>query len=108
MVAKFRKTGRSEMKSIQLKNRVGGALIAFAIIFGIGIASSMTAQAQWRNDDQRRDREWRRNRDRDRDRDRDGDRNNDYWARQRERQRREDYYRRNGGNGTYGTNGGYG
>ncbi len=34
-----------------LKNTLGGALLAFAILFGIGIASSTTAQAQYRNDD---------------------------------------------------------
>src|SRR4051812_32920192 len=93
------------MKSVDLKGKIGGAILAFAIIFGIGIASSMTAQAQWRDNDQsRRDRNWRR--------DRDQNRNNDYW--QRERARREEAYRRNRGydssvynNGGY-NNGGYG
>lgn len=88
------------MKSVHLKGKIGGAILAFSIIFGIGVATSLTAQAQWGGNDQyRRDRDWRRHRDRDRDRDRD----DDYDA--RERARRDDYYRRNGG---YGNNGGYG
>jgi hypothetical protein len=94
------------MKSIHFRDKIGGVILAFAIIFGIGVASSLTAHAQWRDDDQyRRDRDWRRNRDRD----------DDYYQRERERERarRDEYYRRNGGYnngsyGTYGTYGGYG
>ena len=88
------------MKSIQLKNKIGGAILAFSILFGIGIASSVTAQAQWRNDDsygRDRNRDWRRDRNRDRDRD-------DDWNRDR---RRNDNYGRNGGYGNYGGYGGY-
>src|SRR2546421_2195896 len=84
-----------------LRNKIGGALLAFAILFGTGIASSMTAQAQYQNDrdwQYRRDRDRDGRRDRDRDRDRDGDRNRD---------RRDNRYGRNGGNGSYGNNGGY-
>ncbi|MGA9994214.1 MAG: hypothetical protein WBP93_02315 [Pyrinomonadaceae bacterium] len=45
------------MKLNQLKNKIGGALLAFSILFGVGVASSMTAQAQQdRNDQYRRDR----------------------------------------------------
>ena len=37
------------MKSNQLKNRIGGALLAFSILFGCGVASSLTVQAQNRD-----------------------------------------------------------
>lgn len=95
------------MKSMDLKGKIGGAILAFSIIFGIGIISSLTAQAQWRGDRDRserrdRDREWRRDRERNRDRD-NGDWNRD------DSYRRDDRYRRNGDYGTYrGRNGGYG
>jgi hypothetical protein len=64
------------MKSINLTGTMGKALLVFSLLFGIGIMSSMTAQAQYQNDSygsgqnrRDRDRDWRR------DRDRDGDRN---------------------------------
>jgi hypothetical protein len=38
------------MKSIDLKGAMGKTLLAFSLLFGIGIMSSMTAQAQYRND----------------------------------------------------------
>lgn len=67
--------GRVEMKSHNLKNTVGGFILGVSLLFGIGIMTSMTAQAQYRNDDQ-----WRRNRDYDRDqRQRD-----DRWNRNRD------------------------
>lgn len=61
------------MKLNHLKSRLGGALLAFSIMFGFGIATSMTAKAQGgyqddqyrrdrRNDDQRRRDEYGRNR----------------------------------------------
>ncbi|MDT4952571.1 MAG: hypothetical protein QOJ02_709 [Acidobacteriota bacterium] len=63
------------MKSIHLKGTMGKVLLSFSLLLGIGIMSSMTAQAQYRNDqgywqndrndqqDRRdRNREWRRNR----------------------------------------------
>ena len=53
------------MKSISLKGTIGKFLLAFSLLFGIGIVSAQTTQAQWRNDDYnqgRRDRNWRRNR----------------------------------------------
>jgi hypothetical protein len=65
-----------DMKSINLKGAMGKALLAFSLLFGIGIMSSMTAQAQYRNDqgswqndrygqDRRdRNRDWRRDRNR--------------------------------------------
>src|ERR1043166_3001621 len=34
------------MKTDQSQNRVGNAFLVFSLLFGIGIASSMTAQAQ--------------------------------------------------------------
>ena len=39
------------MKSTRFKNRVGGFILAFSVLFGIGLLSSTTAQAQWRRDD---------------------------------------------------------
>jgi hypothetical protein len=59
-----------DMKSINLKGAMGKGLLAFSLLFGIGIMSSMTAQAQYRNDqgygqDRRdRNRDWRRDRNR--------------------------------------------
>jgi len=41
-----------------LKRTVGGAVLGFSLLFGIGMMSTMTAQAQYRNDDY-----YRRNRD---------------------------------------------
>jgi hypothetical protein len=65
------------MKSSYLKNKIGGAVLAFSILLGIGMAASMTAQAQGgyygRDDRNQQDRDYRdrdqRRRDRDRDRD---------------------------------------
>jgi hypothetical protein len=86
----------SEMKSDQSKIRVGGLLLAFSLLFGIGVFSATTAQAQWRRDDSyRRDRS-----DRDR-RNRNQDRDND--RRRDDRYRRNDQYGR-GGYGDYGYN----
>ena len=84
-----------------LKNTLGGALLAFAILFGIGIASSTTAQAQYRNDDyyRRQQREAERlQRQRQREYEREQRR------RQREAARNGGYY---GNNGGYYGNGGY-
>ena len=55
------------MKSIHLKSRLGGALLAFSIMFGFGVATTMTAKAQgtYRNDQYRRDDRYQRRRDRD-------------------------------------------
>jgi hypothetical protein len=89
------------------RKSIGGALIALAFIFGISVATSTTAQAQWRNDDNRRDR----NNDGYRDRNRDGQRDRD-WRRERNDNRGGRYgsngrYGNNGTYGTYGNNGGY-
>src|SRR6266436_7605276 len=87
---------RLDMKSNNLRNKIGRILLAVSFLVGVGMASSIAVQAQWPQDrDQdRRDR-------RDRDRDSRRDQNRDY--------RRNDQYGRNGGygNGGYG-NGGYG
>lgn len=68
------------MRTHNLKNTFGGFILGVSLLFGIGIMTSMTAQAQYRNDDQ-----WRRNRDYDRDqrrRDDSGNRNrDDRWDR---------------------------
>ena len=75
MVIAKQRDGRVEMKSHNLKNTVGGFILGVSLLFGIGIMTSTTAQAQYRNDDQ-----WRRNRDYDRDqRQRD-----DRWNRNRD------------------------
>jgi hypothetical protein len=93
---------RLEMNSLRLKGKISGALIALAILFGVGIASSATAQAQYRND-----RDWRNNRN---DRNRDSNRD---WSNDRNRNGVDDRYEQNnnygyGNNGRYGNNGGYG
>jgi hypothetical protein len=95
--------GRLEMNIRHLRGRITGSLLAFSILFGVALASSATAQAQYpngrdryerRRDRDDREREWRRNRNWDRNRD-----------------RRNDRYSRNdgyGNNGRYGTHDGYG
>ena len=75
------------MKSKYLLNKIGGAFFAIALLFGIGIATSATTQAQWQNNDdqwrreqreqRRREREARR-RNRDYDNDGNNRRNRDY------------------------------
>jgi hypothetical protein len=54
------------MKSNNLKKTIGGAILGFSLLFGIGIMSSLTAQAQYPNDDYYRNRDYR-NRDQRRD-----------------------------------------
>jgi hypothetical protein len=77
------------MKPNYWMGKIGAAIFAVTLLFGIGIASSVTTQAQWQNDryeQRRRERE-----------------------RIREERRREREARRNGGynnDGTY-NNGGY-
>lgn len=44
------------MKANMLKKRIMGALLGLSLLVGIGITSSLTAQAQWQNDQWRRDR----------------------------------------------------
>jgi hypothetical protein len=93
---------RGDADMNNLRKGIGGILLILTAILGVTIATSMTAQAQYRNDGQwqRRDRnnqaqnqDWRRNRDRDRD---------------QYRARRDDRYNRNNGYGVYGNNGSYG
>src|SRR4051794_28148393 len=85
---------------MEMNNRrkgVGGILLMIALVLGISVASSMTAQAQWRNDDQyRRDRNW------------NDDKKRVGGREQREGGEREERARRNSAYGTYGTNGTYG
>jgi hypothetical protein len=68
------------MKSNNLKERIGGLLLGISLLFGIGIMSSTTSQAQYRNNDY-----YRRNRDYNRDQN------------QRRRETWNDRYRRNSG-----------
>ena len=62
------------MKSNNLKNTIGGLILGFSLLLGIGIMSGMTAQAQYRNDDY-----YRRNRDERRRDIRRYDRRNNSW-----------------------------
>ena len=66
------------MKLNNLKETIGGLLLGFSLLLGIGIMSSVTAQAQYRNDDYYR-------------------RNRDYNRDQRRREIWNDRYRRNSG-----------
>ena len=43
------------MKSIHLKGTMGRFFLGFALLFGIGVMSSITAQAQWQNNPYGRD-----------------------------------------------------
>jgi hypothetical protein len=90
------------MRTTGYRNKIGGAILALSLVFGIGMIASTTAQAQdrndgrWRREDRnrsdRQDRDWRRNRDDDR-----------YRGRRDDRYDRNDRYNRNGryGNGGY-------
>ena len=84
------------MKSKYLLNKIGGAFFAISLLFGIGIATSSTAQAQWQNNDQWQRDQQREQRRRERER-----------ARQQRRRNNDDYYERNGGynNDVYGRRG---
>lgn len=70
------------MKSKYLLNKIGGAFFALSLLLGIGIASSVTAQAQWQQNDRAYEREQRRrereNAREQRRRNRDYDNNGDY------------------------------
>ena len=81
-------------------NKIGGAILALSLLFGIGMIAGTTAQAQdrdygrWRRDDRNRDwrdRDWRRNR------------NDDQY-----RGRRDDRYDRNDRYDRYSRYGNYG
>lgn len=76
------------MKLIDFKNKIAGTLFALALLFGIGLAGNMTAQAQYPqypNDRYRRDRDYRDQRRRDRDDDYWQRQNNDQWRRRNSR-----------------------
>jgi hypothetical protein len=65
------------MKLIDFKNKIAGTLFALALLFGIGLAANLTAQAQYPqypNDRYRRERD---------NRDRDQRRSNDDWRNRR-------------------------
>ena len=90
------------MNSGNLRNKIGGALLAFSILFGIGIASSVTAQAQYGyGQDRSYEREQRR-RERERERERIRE------QRRRERANNGDWNRNNGGWNRGRSNDGYG
>ncbi len=49
------------MKSNLIRKKIARFILGLSLLFGIGVTSSMTAQAQWQNDDQsRRERDWQR------------------------------------------------
>ena len=88
------------MRTSGYRNKIGGAILALSLVFGIGMIASTTAQAQdrdgrWRRGDrnrsERQDRDWRRNRNDDR-----------YRGRRDGRYDRNDRYDRNGRYGNYG------
>src|SRR5882724_367771 len=113
-LAIFLTRGRIEMKTIDYKGKIGGAILAFSLVLGIGIMSSMTAQAQdcnngqWERQDRNRTERQDQNRDwRNRSRRQDVDQNR---ARHDDRYDRNNGYRNNGSydrNRGYGNNGGY-
>jgi hypothetical protein len=80
------------MKSNKLMNKIGGAIFAFSLLLGIGIASSVPAQAQWQNDQWRRDQREQRQRERENARE------------QRRRNRNDDVYGNGGYNDVNGNN----
>jgi hypothetical protein len=82
-----------------LKQRAGGAILAFAFVFGVYAAAGDTVQAQYRNDGQYQ------RRDRDRN---DRERNREWRRRHRDRDWNRDRARRNDTYGTYGDYDGYG
>jgi hypothetical protein len=70
-IVSLRAQGDLIMKTINLRNTIGTAVLAFSMLFGIGVVSSMTAQAQDRNygygqngQNDRRGRDWRNDRNR--------------------------------------------
>ena len=75
------------MKANLLKKRIIGAILGLSLLVGIGITSSMTAQAQWQNDQWRHDREAQREQMR---------RQRDWEESQRRRQRDDDWRYNNG------------
>ncbi len=80
-----------DMNSNFLKNKIGGAILMFSILLGVGIATSTTVQAQWQqNDRYSRDREREQ-----REREREARRN------QRRSQRDQDRYGRGRNNSGY-------
>lgn len=59
------------MKLIGFRNKIAGTLFALSLLFGFSLATSVTAEAQYRNDRYQgnRDRDYRDQRRRDRDND---------------------------------------
>ena len=56
-----------------MRNRIGGAILALAVVFGVFAATTTTTQAQWRNNDGRYNR-------------RDRNRGDDNWRWRRDRE----------------------
>ncbi len=87
------------MKTVRLRNMIGGALLAFSFLFGIVIASGTTAQAQWPNYPYGQDRRDERIRERERRR-----MERERIRAERERARRYGYDNYGYDNRTYGNN----
>jgi hypothetical protein len=91
------------MKSKNLMSKISAAIFAFSILFGVGVATSVTTHAQWQNNND----QWQRQRDYEREQ-----RRREREAAREARRRNRDYNRNddynNGGynNGGY-NNGGY-
>lgn len=94
------------MNSNYLKSRIGSAVLGISLLFGIGMASSVTVQAQWQNDRYEREQQRRYEREQRR-RQREYER--EQLRRQRQAQRQAGYGNYGGyGNSGYYGNGGYG
>lgn len=87
------------MKLTNLRNKIGGAILGVAVLLGVGMMSSITAQAQYQYPDYNRSQQDRnRDRDQDRNRGRGNDQGNDQWNNGRGNgDRRGDGYRNYGG-----------
>lgn len=87
------------MKLTNLRNKIGGAILGVAVLLGVGMMSSISAQAQYQYPDYNRSQQDRnRDRDQDRNRGRGNDQGNDQWNNGRGNgDRRGDGYRNYGG-----------
>jgi hypothetical protein len=92
-----------KMTTINYRSKVGGALLVLSLLFGIGIMSGMTAQAQGAHNGewQRRDRNRNNNRDQDQVWQRNQNRNDDRYQNRIRRDVRYDRDNRYGNNGSY-------
>lgn len=95
--------GVLSMKSNHIKSKIGGAILGFALLLGIGVASATNVQAQYRDDQWRQQRQYEREQERERLR-----RQREYERAQRRQQRQNNGYGYGGYNNGVYNNGGYG